>query len=104
MDIFDLFDALDCAIKDFEEGKNDKHPSSADKEKQCEPKENIQYKVIINEPAVVLIIGDKKYIAKAQGEPFDEEKGLLMCLAKANGIPFDKVHKMLKNAQRTTKN
>lgn len=102
MDIFDLFDALDCAIKDFEDGKNDKRPS-ADKEKQREPKENSQYKVVVNEPAVVLIIGNKKYIAKAQNEPFDEEKGLLMCLAKANGIPFDKVHKMLKDAQRTHK-
>lgn len=103
MDIFDLFDALDCVIKDLEDSKNDKRPSSANK-KQCEPKENSPYKVIINEPAVVLIINDKKYIAKAQGEPFDEKKGLLMCLAKANGIPFDKVHKMLKNAQRTHKN
>lgn len=103
---FDINDLIEELLNDvFGDGsesdkaniKTSPTPSSTPKKKSC------PYKVIINEPAVILIIDGKKYISKADREPFDEEKGLLMCLAKANGFPFDKVHKMLKNAQRTQK-
>ena len=43
-------------------------------------------RVIFNPPATILFVGGKKYVSKAHNEEFDEEKGLLMCLAKANGI------------------
>lgn len=54
--------------------------------------EQDEYKVIFNKPATILFVNGEKYISKAHGEDFDEEKGLLMCLAKANGIS----HIMLK--------
>ena len=53
--------------------------------------EQDEYKVIFNKPATILFVN---------GEDFDEEKGLLMCLAKANGISHAMLKKLLKNAQR----
>ena len=41
-------------------------------------------RVIFNDPTTILIVNGKKYISKAHDEEFDEEKGLLMCLAKDN--------------------
>ena len=57
-----------------------------------------EMKIIINEPAVVLIKNGKKYVSKAHNEEFDAEKGLLMCLAKSNGISHLDLKRMLKNA------
>ena len=34
-------------------------------------------RVIFNDPATILIVGNKKYVSKAHDEKFDEEKGLL---------------------------
>lgn len=59
-------------------------------------------RVIFNNPATILIVGDKKYIAKAHDEEFDEEKGLLMCLAKASGYTHANLKSLLKTAQRQT--
>ena len=56
-------------------------------------------KVIINEPAVILMIDGKKYVSKAmKGEPFDPEKGLLMCLFKWKGNTNSDLKRLLKNA------
>ena len=57
-------------------------------------------KVIFNPPATILYIDGRKYVSKAHNEEFDEEKGLLMCLAKANGITHLQLKRMIKNAKR----
>ncbi|MGN0804383.1 MAG: hypothetical protein ACI4MS_03265 [Candidatus Coproplasma sp.] len=61
---------------------------------------NMEMKVIFNPPATILIVGDKKFVSKVHNEEFDEEKGLLMCLAKANGITHLKLKRILKHAKR----
>lgn len=66
------------------------------------PKKN-ETKVIFNPPATILFMNGKKYVSKAHNEEFDEEKGLLMCLAKANGITHLQLKKMLKGAKRSGK-
>lgn len=60
-------------------------------------------RVIFSPPATILFVGDKKYVSKAHDEEFDEEKGLLMCLAKASGISHLKLKKLLANATRQYK-
>lgn len=60
-------------------------------------------KVIFNNPATILLIGKNKYVSKAHDEPFDPEKGLLMCLAKANGISHLDLKRMIKNAKVQSK-
>lgn len=57
-------------------------------------------RVIFSNPATILFVDDKKYVAKAHNEEFDEEKGLLMCLAKAVGISHLDLKRLLKNAMR----
>lgn len=64
---------------------------------------NDKIKVIFNNPVTVLYYQGKKYVSKAHDETFDEEKGLLMCLAKANGISHLELKRILKNAQRQKK-
>ena len=63
------------------------------------PKKN-KTRVIFNKPVTILYMNGKKYISKAHNEDFDEEKGLLMCLAKANGVSHLELKRMIKNAQR----
>lgn len=60
-------------------------------------------KVIFNDPATILFMNGKKYVSKAHNEPFDEEKGLLMCLAKAQGISHLELKRMIKGAKREYK-
>ncbi len=60
-------------------------------------------RVIFNDPTTILIVGNKKYISKAHDKEFDEEKGLLMCLAKASGYTHANLKALLKNAQHQTK-
>ena len=62
-----------------------------------------EMKIIINEPAVILIKNGKKYVSKAHDEEFDAEKGLLMCLAKANGVTHLDLKRMLKKATYQSK-
>lgn len=71
---------------------------TATKEKNNMNKKDI--KVIFNDPVTILYMNGKKYISKAHDEEFDEEKGLLMCLAKANGISHLELKRMIKNAER----
>lgn len=56
-------------------------------------------KVIFNEPATILIVGDEKIISKAYSEDFDEEKGLLVCIAKYFGVSYQDIKRLLKNAK-----
>lgn len=65
----------------------------------AKPTDN-KMRVIFSPPATILFVGDKKYVSKAHDEEFDEEKGLLMCLAKANGISHLKLKKLLASATR----
>ena len=60
-------------------------------------------KVLFNDPATIMWVNGKKYVAKAHNEPFDEEKGLLMCLCKAHGISHRDIQRMLKSAVRQKK-
>ena len=62
-----------------------------------------EMRVIFNNPTTILIANGKKYISKAHDEKFDEEKGLLMCLAKANGYTHANIKALLKSAQRQIK-
>lgn len=57
-------------------------------------------KVIFNQPATILYVNGRKYVSKVHDEEFDEEKGLLMCLAKANGITHAELKRMIKSAKR----
>jgi hypothetical protein len=63
---------------------------------------NHEIKVIFNPPATILYMNGNKYVSKVHGEEFDEEKGLLMCLAKAHGHSHGEIKQMLKNAKRHT--
>ena len=63
---------------------------------------NNDTKVIFNNPATILFINGKKYVSKVHEEEFDEEKGLLMCLAKANGISHLELQRMIKGAKRVS--
>lgn len=63
-----------------------------------------KFRVVYNNPLTILYVNGKKYISKAHNEEFDEEKGLLMCLAKANGISHLELKRMIKNAERPKKN
>lgn len=57
-----------------------------------------EMKIIINEPAVVLIKNGKKYVSKAYNQEFDPEVGLAMCLLKSFGVSYLDLKRMLKSA------
>ena len=59
-------------------------------------------KVIFNGDTTIFIKDDKKYISKVHEEEFDEEKGLLMCIAKSAGYTHSELKRLLKNANRQT--
>ena len=58
-------------------------------------------KVIFNPPATIVYVNGNKYVSKVHEEGFDEEKGLLMCLAKAQGITHSELKRLIKNAKRS---
>lgn len=60
---------------------------------------NSDCKVIINPPAVILFKDGKKYVAKAQDEPFDAERGLTIALLRSFGIGYSDLQKMLKKGK-----
>jgi hypothetical protein len=86
-----FYEYIQDRIKALEEGCPMPYPNKDD------------YKVIFNPPATILWKNGKKYVSKAHDEEFDEEKGLLMCLAKANGISHLELKRMIKNAKRPEK-
>lgn len=56
--------------------------------------------VIFNEKETVLIKDGKKYVSKCMdGDTYDKEKGLLLCLAKANGISYKDLQEMIAGAK-----
>ena len=70
------------------------------------PKPFNKFEVIINDPAVILIVHhfdpykpDEKYVAKAYNEKFDPEKGLAICLLKYYDISYPDLKRMIKNAK-----
>ncbi|MBP3708317.1 MAG: hypothetical protein J6J36_06895 [Clostridia bacterium] len=64
-------------------------------------KQNNDIQVIISDPAVVLYIHGKKFVAKCHPEDkFNEQVGLMMCFAKAFGVNFHKIQELLKTAIR----
>lgn len=57
-------------------------------------------KVIFNDKATVLIKDGKKYVSKCKdGDAYDKEKGLLLCLAQANGISYRDLQEMIAGAK-----
>lgn len=63
---------------------------------------NKPMKVIFNNNTTILYVGTKKYVSIAKGEPFDEEKGLLMCLMKAQILlpNYTALRKLIDSAKR----
>lgn len=62
-----------------------------------------KYKIIFNNPATILFVNGKKYVAKAHDEEFDCEKGVLVCLMKSFGISHLDLKRMIKNAKVQSK-
>lgn len=60
-------------------------------------------KVIFNDPATILFVGDKKYVVKAHDEEFDAEKGLSMALLRYFGISHLDLKRMIKSAKVQSK-
>ena len=59
-----------------------------------------QNRVIFNDKATVLIKDGKKYVSKCKdGDTYDKEKGLLLCLAQANGISYRDLQEMIAGAK-----
>lgn len=57
-------------------------------------------KVIFSDKATVLIKDGKKYVSKCKdGDAYDKEKGLLLCLAQANGISYRDLQEMIAGAK-----
>ena len=57
-------------------------------------------KVIFSDKATVLIKDGKKYVSKCKdGDTYDKEKGLLLCLAQANGISYRDLQEMIAGAK-----
>ena len=62
-------------------------------------------KLIFRDNVTILIKDGKRYVAKCrEGDTYDKEKGLLVCLAKANGISFNDLQEMLAGAEYQGKN
>lgn len=57
-------------------------------------------RVIFSDKATVLIKDGKKYVSKCKdGDAYDKEKGLLLCLAQANGISYRDLQEMIAGAK-----
>lgn len=60
-------------------------------------------KVIFNGNITILLKNGLRYVSKCEdGDAYDREKGLLLCLAKANGISYQGLQEMLANAKMHT--
>ena len=56
-------------------------------------------KLIFKDNTTILFKDGKKYVAKCcDGDTYDREKGLLVCLAKAHGYTFNDLQEMLESA------
>ena len=56
--------------------------------------------VTFDPPKTILTLKGKEFVSVAKDEPFDKEKGVLMCLAKANGFDYDKVSELVESAKK----
>lgn len=56
--------------------------------------------VIFSKKTTILIKDGKKYVSKCMdGDTYDKEKGLLLCLAQANGISYKDLQEMIAGAK-----
>lgn len=63
-------------------------------------KEGRPDQLIFRDNATILFYDGKKYVSKCcEGDTYDKEKGLLMCLAKAHGHSFMEIQEMLAGAE-----
>lgn len=63
-----------------------------------------EYKLIFKGNETILIKDGEKYVSKcADGDTYDKEKGLLLCLAKANGVSYADLRKMIDGAEDKNK-
>ena len=63
--------------------------------KECKP----NYKVIVSNPAVILYMDGKKYVAKCHPEDtFNPLIGLMMCFTKACGMNYHRLSRLLTEA------
>lgn len=61
-------------------------------------------KLIFKGNETILIKDGKEYISKCNnGDTYDKEKGLLLCLAKANGVSYGDLQKMIDGAEDKNK-
>ncbi len=61
---------------------------------------NVADRIIFRDNATILIKDGKRFVAKCcDGDTYDKEKGLLVCLAKAHGYTFNDLQEMLKGAE-----
>lgn len=61
-------------------------------------------KLIFKGNETILIKDGKEYVSKcADGDVYDKEKGLLLCLAKANGVSYEDLRKMIDGAEDKNK-
>jgi len=59
----------------------------------------VEMKLYYSKPYTYLEVDGKTFKAKcSESEPFDEEKGALVCLSKANGYSYGDINKMIKEA------
>lgn len=57
-------------------------------------------KVVFDGNKTILSSNGKEYVATCEeGDTYDKEKGLLVCIAKANGITFEDLQQMLEKAE-----
>ena len=60
-------------------------------------------KLIFRENATILFKGGEKYVSKCvNGDSYDREKGLLMCIAKSAGYTYKDIQEMLAQAELQT--
>lgn len=92
--------ATDCDGQPVEGGwcKGKSGENWAMEDEWCE--EVPEDKVIFSGNATVLIKDGKKYVSKCKdGDTYDKEKGLLLCLAQANGISYRDLQEMIAGAK-----
>lgn len=63
----------------------------------------IEPKFIFNDPTTIMIIDGEKIVCTATDEPYDKEKGVLMCIAKYIGLTYSDIISMVDSGITQTK-
>lgn len=70
----------------------------------CRIKYNLGDSFIINGTTTIFKKGDKTYVSKlSDGDRYDAEKGIMMCLLKAEGYTYSTIQDILKYAKKIVK-